>query len=86
MCECIHCLQVHFLLAAKALWILRSVGLDMIRGASFRLIQSTLKGGGKCVNVRLDSDSPYCCFITLRIYGDRSLRYCQVFRQTLCVL
>lgn len=89
-CEWIHGLQVHFLFAAKALWILRSVWLDMIRDASFRLIQSALKGGGKCLNVGLDSDNPCCCFVTLsdnpsccfvtlRIYGDRSLWYCHIF-------
>lgn len=82
VCECIHCLQVHFLLTAKALWILRSVWLDMIRGASFRLIQSMLKGGGKCVNVGLGGDNPCCCFITLRIYGDRSLGTVMFFHQT----
>lgn len=42
-----HCLQINFLFTAKAFWILRSVWLDMIRGAFLQAHPKHIKGRGK---------------------------------------
>lgn len=86
VCEWVHGLQVHFLLTAKSLWILRSVWLVMVRSASFRLIQSRLKGGGKCVSVGLDSDDPCCCLLLWGYMEIEAFGTITFFHQTLCSL